>query len=267
MSGLGAFIANQSSAEIKKALDLKAASITNIASSACAGNLLNFNFVELDRMVEGLLRDPDVSFAGVYNEHKELVTKNPETASTESLYVVERELKITDDSPVIGSLKIVYKADTISRSLRNSFITVAAGTVIAILLFSIGISVVANRVILKPVDRFSEVIRHIAAGDLSQTLDIVRDDELGLLAAALNEMVVNLNKMVGKVSRTADELNTIAGDLLGASGKVVNTAKLQAEGVNTTSSAIIQINASTKGVSESVNGLSLSATESSSSIL
>jgi len=189
------------------------------------------------------------------------------TAATGSLHVVERELKITEDAPVIGTLKIGYKTDSISRSLRNSLITVVAGTVIAIILFSIGITIAANRIILKPIDRISEVIRHVADGDLSQTLDIVRDDELGALAVALNTMVTNLNQMVGQVSSAADELNIIAGDLLGANGKVVSSAQLQADGVNSTSSAVIQINASIKGVGESVNGLAVSATESSSSIL
>jgi len=69
LGGLGAFIANQSAAEIKKALDSKAASVTNLSSLTGAEYLSNFNFIALDRLVEDLLTDADVSFAGFYNEH------------------------------------------------------------------------------------------------------------------------------------------------------------------------------------------------------
>ena len=57
----------------------------------------------------------------------------------------------------------------------------------AILLFSIGITIAANGIILKPIARISEAIRHVADGDLSQTLDIVRDDELGALAVVAEQ--------------------------------------------------------------------------------
>ena len=52
MGGLGVFIANQNSTEIKKALDLKAASVTNLSSLSRCRVSLNYNFVALDRLVE-----------------------------------------------------------------------------------------------------------------------------------------------------------------------------------------------------------------------
>lgn len=265
--GLGAFIAKQNSAEIKKSLISKAASVADLSSLTGSEYMANFNFIALDNLVEDMLKDPEVSFAGFYNEKNELVTKRPVPAATGSLYVIERSLVNAEDAASLGVLKIGYKTAAVSRSLKKSIIVVAVGTLIAIILFSAGITVAANRIILKPVERISEVIRHVAGGDLSQTLDIVSDDELGALALTLNTMVTNLNQMVGQVSSAADELNQITGDLSGANGKVVNSAQLQADGVNSTSSAVIQINASIKGVSESVNGLSMSASESSSSIL
>lgn len=265
--GLGAFIAKQNSAEIRKSLISKAASVAELASLTGSEYMASFNFIALDNLVDDMLKDPEVSFAGFYNEKNELVTKKPVPAATGSLYVIERSLVNAEDAASLGVLKIGYKTESVSRSLKKSFIVVAVGTLIAIILFSAGITVAANRIILKPVERISKVIRHVADGDLSQTLDIVSDDELGALALTLNTMVTNLNQMVGQVNSAADELNQIAGDLLGATGKVVNSAQLQADGVSSTSSAVIQINASIKGVSESVNGLSMSASESSSSIL
>ncbi len=265
--GLGAFIAYQNSAEIKKSLDSKAGSVADLASLSGAEHLANFNFMGLDNLVQDILKDPEVSFAGFYNEKKELVTKSRIPASTSSLKVVERVLKSSDGATTLGTLKIGYKTDSVARTLRKSVLLVAAGTLLTIILFSIGISIAAERIILKPISRLSSVIEHVAGGDLSQQLDIISNDELGDLTVALNGMIGNLNSMVSQVNNAADELNTITGNLLSASGKVVEAAKLQSEGVSSTSSAVIQINASIKGVNESVAGLSISATESSSSIL
>lgn len=265
--GLGVFIASQNAAEINKSLDSKARSVADLASFTGSESLANFNFMALDTLVDDILKDPEVSFVGFYNDKKELVTKKPVPASTASLLTVERSLKQSEEAPALGTLKIGYKTDAVSRSLKKAMLTVAGSIVLAIILFSVGISIAAERIILRPISRLSETIGNVARGDLSQHLEIVSDDEMGVLARSLNSMVENLNKMVGQISIAAEELNAITGNLLQANSKVMSAAQLQSEGVSSTSSAVTQINISIKGVSDSVNGLSASAMESSSSIL
>jgi methyl-accepting chemotaxis protein len=264
--GLGAFIAYQNSSEIRKSLDSKAGSVADLASLGGAEHMANFNFIALDNLVQDIVKDPEVSFAGFYNDKKELVTKSPVPESATSLKVVERALK-SQDGAALGTLKIGYKTDSIARTLKKSVLLVAAGTLLTIILFSVGISIAAERIILQPISRLSRIIEHVAAGDLSQQLESISDDELGDLAVDLNRMIGNLNNMVSQVNSAADELKGIAGNLLSASGKVVDAAKLQSEGVSSTSSAVTEIRASIKGVNESIEGLSLSASESASSIL
>lgn len=265
--GLGAFIAHQNTSEIRRSLDSKAGSVADLASLSGAEQLANFNFMGLDSLVQDILKDPEVSFAGFYNDKKELVTKSPVPTSTSSLKVVERVLKSSDGSAALGTLKIGYRTDSISRALRKSVLLVAGGTLLTIILFSAGISIAAERIILQPIGRLSRIIEHVAGGDLSQQLETISNDELGDLAVDLNRMIGNLNNMVSQVNSAAGELNSITENLLSASGKVVDAAKLQSEGVSNTSSAVTEINASIKGVNESIEGLSLSAAESASSIL
>src|SRR6185369_7291410 len=250
--GLGAFIAYQNSSEIRKSLDSKAGSVADLASLTGSEYLANFNFIGLDNLVQDILKDPEVSFAGFYNDKKELVTKSPVPADASSLKVVERVLKSSDGSASLGILKIGYKTDSISKTLKKSILLVTAGTLLTIILFSVGISIAAERIILKPIGRLSRIIEHVAGGDLSQQLETISDDELGDLAVDLNRMIGNLNSMVSQVNSAADELNGITANLLSASGKVVDAAKLQSEGVSSTSSAVTEINASIKGVNENV---------------
>lgn len=265
--GLGIFLASRNAAEVNRSLDSKAKSVADLASHTGAEYMANFNFMALDNLVEDILKDPEVSYVGFYNEKKELITKKPVPATTASLHAVERALKGAEGAPPLGTLKIGYKTTAVDESLMKAMLLVAGATVLAIILFAVGISVVAQRLILEPISRLGEVIGHVARGDLTRRIDLTTDDEMGALAASLNDMVGNLSQTVGQVNGAADELNAITGNLLQAAGKVVDAAQLQSEGVSNTSSAVTQINASIKGVSDSVYGLSLAATESSSSIL
>jgi methyl-accepting chemotaxis protein len=265
--GLGVFLASRNAAEINRALDARVKAVADLASQTGAVSMGNFDYVALDHLVDNILKDPAVRFAGFYDDKKALVTRKPVPATTGSLHLVELPLQVTSESPVIGTLKIGYDTDSVARNLRKAVLIVVGATVLALILFSAGISIVAQKIILDPLKRISEVITHVAAGDLSQRLEVTSDDEMGALARSLNSMVANLNQIVGQVSFAAGELNAITGNLLQATTRVVNAARIQAEGVSSTSSAVTQINASIKGVSDSVYGLSLAATESSSSIL
>jgi methyl-accepting chemotaxis protein len=264
--GLGIFIATQNATALRVSLDSKSTSVADLASSTGAEYLANFNFMALDLLVENIAKDRDVVFAGFYNDKKELVTKRPMPAAMGNAQIVSRDLKDANGA-VIGTLKIGYRKDTVTKSLMKSIFTLIAGTLAAIVLFSLGISIASRRMILAPVNRLCEAIAKVSEGDLSLKLEAGSNDEIGALATSLNGMVENLNQMVREVNRTSDELNTITGDISDVSGKVVNAAQLQSDGVDSTSSAVTQISASIKGVNQHVAGLSATAAETSSSIL
>ncbi len=264
--GLGIFITTQNTTALRVSLDSKSMSVADLASSTGAEYLANFNFMALDLLVENIAKDPDVVFAGFYNDKKELVTKRPMPAAMGNAQIAARDLKDANGA-VIGTLKIAYRKDTVTKSLMKNIFTLIAGTLVAIVLFSLGISIASRRMILAPVNRLCEAIAKVSEGDLSQKLEAGSNDEIGALTTSLNGMVENLNQMVRQVNGASDELNTITGDISDVSGKVVNAAQLQSDGVDSTSSAVTEISASIKGVNQHVAGLSATAAETSSSIL
>lgn len=263
---LGVFIATQNAAALRSALGSKANSVANLASSTGGEYLTNFNFIALDLLVDNIAKDPEVVFAGFYDIENQLVTKRPLPVALGDVETVTRELKGADGA-VVGSLKIVYRQDAISRSLMKSIFILVAGTLAAIVLLAGGISVISKRLILGPVNRLCASIAIISEGDLSHQLQSGADDEIGALADSLNVMVSSLNQMVRQVNSATSELAGISDNLADASEKVVTAARLQAEAITNTSSAVVQINASIKGVAQNVETLSVSASESASSIL
>ena len=206
---------------------------------------------------------------GIYSDRlaEGLLAIRKQNIQIHSLLVIRNGYVVTDAAFYPYDGKTVHNVAPVTKSLMKSIITLIAGTLAAIVLFSLGISVASRRMILAPVNRLCVAIAKVSKGDLSQKLEAGSNDEIGALTTSLNGMVENLNQMVREVNRTSDELNAITGDISDVSGKVVNAAQLQSDGVDSTSSAVTEISASIKGVNQHVAGLSATAAETSSSIL
>lgn len=118
---------------------------------------------------------------------------------------------------------------------------------------------------------FKELKRHIlnvtTTWDLTGQLSVGTRDEIGDLGNDINAMTRKLAAMVGKTKKSVEELGRVSGKIFDVSKQVISAAELQAGGVQETSSAVVEINASIKGIAQGVESLSLSATESSSSTL
>ena len=81
--------------------------------------------------------------------------------------------------------------DSITSALGTFRGILAISGLAALLLAGLGGAFLATRV-LRPVDRISKTAREIGAGDLGQRIAAGSDDELGRLAATLNEMIERL---------------------------------------------------------------------------
>jgi methyl-accepting chemotaxis protein len=116
-------------------------------------------------------------------------------------------------------------------------------------------------------DMFAGALKRGANGDLSVKVGTSSGDELGKLGADFDTMTDKLAGMIGNINKSTGELIRVSGNLSNSSKQLLNAAQRQTDGVSDTSSAMVQINASIKGVAHGIDSLSLSAAESSSSIM
>jgi len=84
---------------------------------------------------------------------------------------------------------------------------------------------VTTRRMVRPIARMTQIARQLAEGDLTQRIDLDRDDEVGRLAAALNQAVVTLNDTMGQVAVDTDELTRYAAELRQISGEMATSAQ------------------------------------------
>ncbi len=96
---------------------------------------------------------------------------------------------------------------------------------------------VMARGMIVPIRSAMKLTKQVADGDLTVTVDIKQDDEIGMLAQSLQEMIGKLNGIVSAVKQGASNIST-------ASLQMSDTSQAISEGVNHQASSAEQISSS-----------------------
>ncbi len=111
---------------------------------------------------------------------------------------------------------------------------------ITVLLACIVIAVIAlfiSRSISAPVIKCVDMAKTIARGDLTQTLDIDQNDEIGILARSLNKMSKNLRTMFTDIASGTRTLTVSSTELSNISEKIATNSRQTAEKSNSVAAA------------------------------
>ena len=123
------------------------------------------------------------------------------------------------------------------------------------------------RKLVSRVNKLAGAMDRGAEGDLTTTVTDETEDELGLLSSNFNAMLQRLAATVTRVKSSVTELRAIAATVRDTADRGVATAEIQAEAVQGTTEGIHAIDRSVTDVALSVEQLSRTASENSSSIL
>jgi methyl-accepting chemotaxis protein len=113
----------------------------------------------------------------------------------------------------------------------------------------------------------TEYARSIADGDLTSAPTFETVDEAGDLAYSLSIITDNFRLLLEGNKAAIREMTRFSRAISETSKSVSRASENKAKRISETSAAIMEINASVKGVAQGVDSLSLSASENSSSIL
>ena len=130
-------------------------------------------------------------------------------------------------------------ADAVS-SLNSSSNIMIIG-LIAATLIGLLVAFFITRSITRPIIKGVRFAETVAAGDLSQRLDIVQKDEIGQLASALNDMVEKLKNVVADVQSAADNVASGSQELSASSEEMSQGSTEQAAAAEEASSSMEQM--------------------------
>lgn len=135
-----------------------------------------------------------------------------------------------------------------------------------------------KKLILRPLRDLGGVMVEAGSGNLAMRADVVRDDEIGLLARECNGLISSLSEIAGQVRRSADSVSAAASELSASSEEINSStieisssvqqiahgAELQWRKVDETSRAVAQITSVTENVAQRATEAVAMSTEAAS---
>lgn len=129
---------------------------------------------------------------------------------------------------------------------------------------ALGLGVAAYMVtsISRGLNRANELARAVAEGDLTRTVDVTTNDELGDLLHTSNEMVERLRTIMADVTAAADNMTLGSTQVAATSEQLSQGATEQAASTEETSASVAQMAANTKQSAENATETEMMANSS-----
>jgi two-component system NtrC family sensor kinase len=137
------------------------------------------------------------------------------------------------NTETIGEVRVGLTLANLNNEVTKSQ-TAAVVLTLVVLMSAIIIMTAFIRIITRPIESLVEVTDQISKGDLSKTVDISRNDEIGLLAESFNRMIESLKKSQDEIedyNRTLEEkIIKRTRELEEAQAQLIQSEKLAAIG-------------------------------------
>jgi methyl-accepting chemotaxis protein len=146
-------------------------------------------------------------------------------------------------------------------SQRRNIIVSAASFLVAVLVLILLINLMH-----RPLAKVVALTRRIAKGELAATLSLRRRDEIGELAYALDQMVVNLRGMVTHIQDSARSVAQASTDISRNTNQLAEGTQAQAATLEETSTSIEELTASIEQVALNAQSQTASVEENTSSV-
>ncbi|NMO21256.1 methyl-accepting chemotaxis protein [Pyxidicoccus fallax] len=166
-----------------------------------------------------------------------------------------------------GQVLVVVDFSGLDEVLSSLRLLVLLAFGIGLALFLIVAFFISRAFILVPLDAMMSMARRLAEADLTGRVEVGTRDELGQLAEALNRIAQSWRDTLGRVRGVSDVVAGVVEQIHRTGTTVSSGASTVQARVEETSSSMVEMMASLRGIAENVEVLYQSAEESSSSIM
>ena len=144
------------------------------------------------------------------------------------------------------NIRFANDAATVAASVRTGALTWSIATAVLTLLVSGVLALWISRSITGSLNEAVKVAQAVAAGDLSSTISVGANDEVGQLLMALQRMQQNLSNVVSSVRRGSESVATASAEISHGNSDLSGRTEQQASALEETASSLEQLNATVK---------------------
>jgi len=218
-----------------------------------------------------ILLDPEGNI--IYHPKKELILENLLNQNGEISAIAKKMVagdtgletaKLDNEQYYIGykpvestgwSVATTVTQNEVFEPLKGMTIKLVIYFIMAIVIL-VSITYVLLRYMLKNLTGMSEIIKKIAAGDLTHRLDIQTKDELGQVSDDLNEMLDNLNGLIQTVQLNTSQVAASSEQLNVSTDQTAQASQVVAGSVDTVTAGTLQQIDSTREATETAAKMS-----------
>ena len=243
---LGAVLNQHEKSVLTSELSMKGKNLAVFIAGISAEPVLSYNFTYLENYVRDIAAgDEDIVHAEVLDKDGNALThQKPKSAGKEGL--LEFSSPILQNNEKIGLVKIAFTTAHINEALRRSQLILAVLSIGTMLLLALIVYVLFRMMAIRPIERLKTVVQKVSEGDLAQTIDIGKKDEIGVLFDAMKGMVEKLKTVIEDVQTAADNVASGSRQISAGSEQMSQGTSEQAASAEETSSSVEEMNATIK---------------------
>ncbi|WP_326491088.1 methyl-accepting chemotaxis protein [Hydrogenophaga sp. NFH-34] len=205
-------------------------------------------------------------------EHQKLLALSRENRTEEAMALLNGESQKLFDSASATLLKLVdlnatgasnasHQGNVLFSESRNLII----GMLVAVIALGSLFAWLIARSIVRPLNDAVRVADHIAAGDLTQTIDAGgRQDETGQLLTAMQKMQKALSELVGSVRQNAEGVATASAQIAQGNQDLSSRTEQQASALEETSASMEEMGSTAQQNADNARAASQLAASASS---
>lgn len=204
-----ALIGWYSTSSINQKLHEKSNGFSDLGSLSLSEPLWNFDDENINKFSRAILNDPDIVGVRVTSQDGEVKFANqvkPNIDSFEELKALDstiyRESKISKNNEVLGTVEILISTERATKNIQTTLGILFLLAIFLLTMVIITISLTVRKTIKKPINELKRTAKTLAGGEFDITLNIQRNDELGVLADSFDKMRLAIKTKI-------DELRTI----------------------------------------------------------
>lgn len=200
---------------------IKARQMAKVLAQIAPTAIASLDLSGLLRYAEVAAEDPDISYVEFINaQNKILVSAGDKKEAAQDGFI---ELDIIHEDEKLGKVILAYNHNRSSEEIKvgkakslvhlsamegakKTSLKWAAVSIIFVLILSMVIAMVVLwfliRAITQPLNKMVDFVKNVSTGDLTDTVEINSQDEIGVMGQSLKDMIVYLKSM----AKTAEEI-------------------------------------------------------------
>ncbi len=156
---------------------------------------------------------------------------------------------VTEAGTLLGTVRVDYSLEHLDELIDANMLALSGVNIVVMIVGLVIITWYIGFVVLNPLGTIRDIMTENAEKqDLTQTIAIDKDDEIGQVAKAFNQLLSHFSESLGLVSQAVKKLNQSSSSISTSAEKTVNAANQQRLETESVASSITRLEQSADGL-------------------